>query len=765
MTVPSSTYRLQLRPEFGFEDARAVVGYLRDLGIGAVYVSPVLEATPGSTHGYDVTDPTRMRDELGGEEGFRSLAAAAREAGLGLVVDIVPNHMSVEVPAANPWWHSVLREGQASAYAHHFDIDWSRGRVLVPVLGSADDLAELTIEGDELVYAGHRFPINPQTVLELVERTLTPREVHDRQHYELVDWRRGNTELNYRRFFDITTLAAVAVEHPEVFDDTHREILTWVNAEEVTGLRVDHPDGLADPGAYARSLREAAPNAWIVIEKILHPGEQLPASWPVEGTTGYDAMRELSGVLLDPAGEATFTKLAERLGVRTDYAAVEEEARRLVTDKILVAEVRRIAALVTGVDAESARAAVAETMIAFGVYRAYLPEVDTTWSDAIDRARSRRPDLDAALTALDEQVRADPAGELATRIQQTSGMVVAKGTEDTTFYRFTRFAALNEVGGSPDVWGLSLDEFHRLAAARSADRPATMTALTTHDTKRSEDTRARMAVLSEVAHEFADTVASWTERCGIDDPSLNLLAWQTLVGACPISDERLGDYLLKAARESKLRTTWTEPDEEFEKSVAAWPSRVRDELGDEVEDFVHRIEAAGWSNSLTQKLVQLTAPGVPDVYQGTELWDFSLVDPDNRRPVDYGLRREMLARFDEGLMPDLDLSGATKLLVVQRALTLRRDRPELFEGYRPLAAEGPAADHALAYARSEDLVVIGTRLPVGLEAAGGWGDTTLTLTDGEWTDVITGTDVSGGQISLSALLARYPVALLRRLGD
>ena len=756
MTAPSSTYRLQLRPEFGFEDARAVVGYLRDLGIGAVYVSPVLEATPGSTHGYDVTDPTRMRDELGGEEGFRSLAAAAREAGLGLVVDIVPNHMSVEVPSANPWWHSVLREGQASAYAHHFDIDWSRGRVLVPVLGSADDLAQLTIEGDELVHVDHRFPIAPGTA------DGTPQEVHDRQHYELVDWRRGNTELNYRRFFDITTLAAVTVEDPEVFDDSHREILTWVNAEEVTGLRVDHPDGLADPGAYARQLREAAPHAWIVIEKILHPGEHLPASWPVDGTTGYDAMRELSGVLLDPAGEATFTKLAERLGVRTDYAAVEEEARRLVTDKILVAEVRRIAALLDGIDPQLARAAVAETMIAFGVYRSYLPEVESTWADAIAEARSRRPDLGVAFVALDEQVRADPAGELATRIQQTSGMVVAKGTEDTTFYRFTRFAALNEVGGSPDVWGLGLDEFHRLAAEREAGRPATMTALTTHDTKRSEDTRARMAVLSEVAHEFAEAVTSWTERCGIDEPSLNLLAWQTLVGAWPISDERLGDYLLKAARESKLRTTWTEPDEGFEKSVAAWPARVRDELGDEVEELVRRIEAAGWSNSLTQKLVQLTAPGVPDVYQGTELWDFSLVDPDNRRPVDYDLRREMLARFDEGLVPDLDLSGATKLLVVQRALTLRRDRPELFEGYRALAGDGPAAAHALAYARSEDLVVVGTRLPVGLESAGGWADTTLSLAEGEWTDVITGTTFAGGVVALSEVLARYPVALLVR---
>ncbi|KQV73664.1 maltooligosyl trehalose synthase [Aeromicrobium sp. Root344] len=755
--IPASTYRLQLRPDFDFADARAVVGYLRDLGIGAVYVSPVLEATPGSTHGYDVTDPTRMREELGGEDGFRSLTAAAREAGLGVVVDIVPNHMSVEVPSANPWWHSVLREGEASAYANYFDIDWSRGRLLVPVLGSADDLAKLTVEGDELVYFDHRFPIAPGT------GQGTPQDVHDRQHYELVDWRRGNTELNYRRFFDITTLAAVTVERPEVFEDTHREILTWVNAEEVTGLRIDHPDGLADPGAYVRRLRDAAPNAWIVIEKILHPGEHLPESWPVEGTTGYDAMRETFGVLLDPTGEATFTKLADRLGVRTDYAAVEEEARRLVTDRILVAEVRRIAGLLEDVETEAARAAVAETMIAFGVYRSYLPEVASTWTDAIERARGRRADLDAALTALDDHVRADPEGELATRIQQTSGMVVAKGTEDTTFYRFTRFAALNEVGGSPDVWGMGVDEFHRLAAERDAGQPATMTGLTTHDTKRSEDTRARMVVLAEVADDFADAVDSWTERCGIDEPSLNLLAWQTLVGAWPISDERLGDYLRKAARESKLRTTWTEPDEEFEKSVAAWPARVRDEVGAEVEAFVRRIEAPGWSNSLTQKLVQLTAPGVPDVYQGTELWDFSLVDPDNRRPVDYDLRREMLARFDEGLVPDLDVSGATKLFVVHRTLTLRRDRPELFEGYRALHAEGPAAAHALAYARSEDLVVVGTRLPVGLERAGGWDDTTLTLPEGEWTDVITGSSVDGGPVELADLLSRYPVALLVKL--
>lgn len=754
MTAPSSTYRLQLRPGFGFDDARGLVGQLAELGVGALYLSPVLEATPGSTHGYDVVDPARLRDELGGESAFRDLVAAARAAGLGVVVDIVPNHMSVEVPVANPWWSSVLREGEASPYAHHFDIDWSRGRILVPILADADDVSALAVEDDHLVYFDHRFPLAEGT------GHGSPQEVHDRQHYELVDWHRGNTELNYRRFFDITTLAAVTVERPEVFEQAHREILAWVDAGDVTGLRVDHPDGLADPGGYVRRLREAAPDAWIVIEKILHPGEDLPESWPVDGTTGYDAMREVFGVLLDPAGETAFTSLAERLGVPTDYAAVEEEARRMVTDRILVAEVRRIAGLVEGVDEEAARAAVAETMIAFGVYRSYLPEVESTWADAIARARSRRPDLDEALSALDSQVRADPGGELATRIQQTSGMVVAKGTEDTTFYRYTRFGALNEVGGSPDVWGVGVDEFHRLAGAREASRPTTMTALTTHDTKRSEDTRARMAVLAEVADEFAEKVVEWTERCGIDEPSLNLLAWQTLIGAWPISDERLADYLLKAAKESKLRTTWTEPDEAFENAVAAWPRKVRELLGGEVEAFVARIAAPGWSNSLSQKLVQLTMPGVPDVYQGTELWDFSLVDPDNRREVDYALRRELLDRSGDTPFPEADASGAAKLLLVQRTLRLRRDRAELFRGYRPLAGDGPAAEHLLAYARSEDLVVLATRLPVGLERVGGWGDTTLELPEGSWTDVLTGAEIDGGRVQVASVLGRRPVALL-----
>lgn len=761
MSTPTSTYRLQLRPGFGFAEAQALVPYLVDLGVGAVYVSPVLDATPGSTHGYDVTDPTTARPELGGPEGWDALASAVRDAGLGLVVDVVPNHMSVEVPRSNPWWWSVLAEGPASPWAGHFDVDWSRGRVLVPVLGDDADVAELSVDGDELAYVDHRFPIDAATLADPGFASMTPQQVHDRQHYELVGWRRGGSELGYRRFFDITTLAAVRVEDEAVFDDTHREVLRWVDAGQVTGLRIDHPDGLSDPGGYLRRLHERAPDAWLVVEKILHPGEDLPEAWPVDGTTGYDAMREVAGVLLDPAGEAPWQALTERLGAPVDYAAVEEDARRMVTQKVLVAEVRRIAALLRDVPEEAARTAVAEVMLAFGVYRSYLPEAGRgSWDAAVERARTRRPDVDPALRALDLQVTEEPTGELATRIQQTSGMVVAKGTEDTTFYRFTRFAALNEVGGSPDVWGVDVEGFHALAAAREADHPTAMTALTTHDTKRSEDTRARMLVLAELGEEATSAIATWSARCGIDEPSLDLLAWQTLLGAWPISDERLSDYLLKAARESKIRTTWTETDEAFEESVAAWPARVRAEVGEEIQSLVDRLEGPGWTVSLSQKLLQLAGPGVPDVYQGTEGWDFSLVDPDNRRPVDHDALRDVLGRLDDGWLPDVDASGAAKTSIVRRVLRLRRDRPELFRGYTPLAASGSAAEHALAFARSDDLVAVATRLPVGIEARGGWQDTTLPLAPGSWTDVLTDRAVDGGDVPLTDLLATYPVALL-----
>ncbi|MEU7532022.1 malto-oligosyltrehalose synthase [Saccharothrix sp. NPDC042600] len=713
--APASTYRIQFTPDFTFADAEAVVDYLDALGVGALYASPLLEAVPGSTHGYDVVDPTRAREEFGGEAGRQALAKAVRRAGLGLVVDIVPNHMATG--PENPWWSDLLAHGRESRYAKYFDVDWSSGKLLLPFAGS-------------------------------------PEEEEEHEHYRLVFWRRGNAELNYRRFFDITTLAAVRVEDPEVFEATHGEVLRWVAAGEVTGLRVDHPDGLADPGAYMRLLKRRA-GCWVVVEKILGVDEALPASWPVEGTTGYDALREVCGLFVDPAGEGPFTALAAESGVATDFPAVEHECRDLVARGILRAEVKRIAALVDHPDRALAEEAVAQVMVAFPVYRSYLPEGRDAWDAAV--AACTCP----AVRALDEQVRADPHGELATRIQQTSGMVVAKGTEDTAFYRYSRFVALNEVGGAPDRFGVPVEEFHRRAAAREAGSPAAMTALSTHDTKRSEDVRARLAVLAEIPDEFADAVRRWTAECGIDEPALNMLAWQSLVGAWPITADRMAAYLDKAAKESKVRTTWIDHDEEFEAAVAAWPTRVLDSpLGGDVAAFAERVVAPGWSNALGQKLVQLVAPGVPDVYQGSELWDLSLVDPDNRRPVDYDVRRRLLARIRDGWLPAVDDSGAAKLLVVHRALTLRRERPELFRGYRPLWASGPAAKHVVAFERT-GLVAVATRLPVGLAAGGGWRDTVLPLPPGDWTDVLTSRPARG---HLGEMLDHYPVALLVR-GD
>ncbi|MFC3891049.1 malto-oligosyltrehalose synthase [Lentzea rhizosphaerae] len=686
--APSSTYRIQFTPSFTFADAAGVADYLARLGIGALYASPMLDAREGSTHGYDVVDPTRARPELGGDEGRRALQERLDELGLGLVVDIVPNHMVVP----NPWWEDVLERGQASEYARYFDIDWSSGKVLLPVL--AEDAED---------------------------------EVHE--HYLKANWRRGNTELNYRRFFDITELAAVRVEDPEVFEATHREVLSW----GVTGLRVDHPDGLADPGGYFRRLREHF-DGWLVVEKILGPDETLPQSWPVDGTTGYDALREVCGVFIAPT---------ESFG--GGFHEVEHASRQQVADSILVAEVRRIAGLVQGVPFEDACQAVAEVMVNFPVYRSYLPEGSQHWETAVELSRS------PAVRALDEQVRADPHGELATRIQQTSGMVVAKGTEDTAFYRYTNFVALNEVGGSPDRFGMPVSEFHQRAATREAAEPVAMTALSTHDTKRSEDVRARLAVLAEMPDEYLAFEAEMSARHGLSEPSLNRLAWQSLVGAFPITEDRLGQYLEKASREAKIKTSWVDRNAEFDAEVAAWPEKVLNEP--EVAAFVERIKVPGWSNSLGQKLVQLTAPGVPDVYQGTELWDFSLVDPDNRRPVDYAVRRDLLERIESGWLPEVDDSGAAKLLVVQKALHVRKRG---LHGYRALRAEGPAAEHVLAFERS-GVITVATRLPVTL-AQKGWQDTVLPLPKSPgWTDVLTGRPATE---ALASLLDTYPVALL-----
>ncbi|MBE2997488.1 malto-oligosyltrehalose synthase [Nocardiopsis sp. HNM0947] len=760
-SAPTSTYRLQLGPGFTLQDAAGLLDQLDRLGVGALYLSPVLTAAPGSQHGYDVADPTRVAPVLGGDEAREELAEQAHARGLHVVTDIVPNHVSVARPDANPWWWDLLRLGPDSPYARCFDVDLSVP-LLVPVLGEDADEA-LTIADGCLAYHEKRYPLAPGTF----EPGDDIETVHRRQHYRLVSWRRGDSELTYRRFFDVDDLAAVRVEDPAVFEASHAEILRWAERGQLDGLRVDHVDGLSDPGAYLRRLTARFPG-WLVVEKILAPGEDLPQSWPVAGTTGYDALREHTGVLVDPAGESDLTALATGEGVPVDVEATDHTARLHAATTLLRAETRRIAALVPPHSEE----AVAELLAAFAVYRTYLPEGLDEWLRAVDLAGERRPDLAPALAALDQHVRSDPEGEAARRIQQTSGMIVAMGTENTAFYRATRFIALNEVGGDPARFSVAPEEFHTAAARREARHPHTMTTLSTHDTKRSEDVRARLAVLSETAADFTDAVRRWSAAHPLPEPSLDLLGWQTLVGAWPIGEERLTEHLLKAAREARLGTSWTEPDHAFEQAVRDWVPAVLTGLREEVEAFVERVRGPGWSNSLTQKALQLLGPGVPDLYQGTELWDLSLVDPDNRRPVDHRTRAELLDRLEAGWRPPVDTTGAAKLHLVRTCLHTRRELDP--RGYTPLHAEGPAARHALAFARSSpeahtpDLAVVGTRLPLTLERTGGWDETVLPLPPGPWTDRLTGEPVPPTRADgataprLADLLGRYPVAVLVR---
>ncbi|HYO37882.1 MAG TPA: malto-oligosyltrehalose synthase [Geodermatophilus sp.] len=770
--VPTGTYRLQVTADFPLDDAAAVAGYLADLGVSHGYSSPLLRAANGSTHGYDTVDHAHVDESRGGRAGFDRFVAALHEHDLGLVLDLVPNHMGIADPAEAPWWWDVLRHGRDSAHASAFDVDWDfgGGRIRIPVLGSADDVEALEVvgtpDGPELRYYDNRFPVAPGT------GEGTPQEVHDRQHYELVDWRRADSDLNYRRFFAINTLAGLRVEDPAVFDATHALVLRLVADGAVDGLRIDHPDGLADPKGYLDRLAAASGDRWTVVEKILEPGEDLPESWRCAGTTGYDALAEVDGVLVDPAGEGALTALDTELsGGPVDYARLVHDCKREVTDGNLGSEVARLVRVIgelPGIERERQTEALAELLATFSVYRSYLPDGREHLDEAVGAVRDRRPDLVAAVDAL-HAVLARAGTEAATRFEQTSGPVMAKGVEDSAYYRWARFAVLNEVGGDPARFGSTVEEFHEAQVRRAAGRAASMTALTTHDTKRSEDTRARMAVLAEVPTEWAELVRGWLSRHPLPDRPLAHLVWQNLVGAWPLSRERAHAYAEKAGREAGLSTTWTDVDEAFEARLHAMVDAAYDDeaTNREIEEFVARITPAGRSNGLAQKLLQLTMPGVPDVYQGTELWDHSLVDPDNRRPVDYDERRALLARLDGGWVPEVDDTGAAKLLVTSRALRLRRDSPGLFAGYAPVEVTGSAADSVVAFDRGSGeqggAVTVATRLPVAL-AASGWGDTALALPTGAWLDVLTGdrvvADASG--VPVAGLLDRLPVALLVR---
>lgn len=785
--VPRSTYRLQITEDFDLVAAARTLGYLHELGVDWVYLSPLLASETGSEHGYDVSDHRAIDPSRGRAAGLAALSTEAHRLGMGVLVDIVPNHVGVGRPWENEWWWHVLTHGAESPYAGAFDIDWEfgGGKLRLPVLASddiADDgqIAGLRLLGGELHYRDQRFPLAPDSVHGGEE---DPNVVHARQHYQLVDWHEADTSLNYRRFFAVNSLAAIRVEDRAWFDKSHAEIGRWFAEGLVDGLRVDHPDGLRDPGKYLDDLAELTGGAYVAVEKILTLGrdadgavrlEPLPSHWATEGTTGYDALALVDRVLVDPDGERPLTALENRLrGREVDWPAMVREGKLAVAERLLHSETRRIARELReaveadGISDELLTSATAELLADFGVYRSYLPGGREQVDRAFTVAAGHRPELRRVLQVL-HPVLADGAAPGAQRFQQTSGMVMAKGVEDCAFYRWSRLTSLNEVGGNPEVFAVSPAEFHELMAVRQQEWPDALTAGTTHDTKRGEDTRARISALAEVPGLWEEALEELLTRVPVPDPGLANLVWQAVVGAWPASSERLHGYVEKAMREAGEHTRWTAPDADFEAAMQACVDAVFDdpEVGGVVSRVADAITAAGRSNALAAKLLDLTLPGVPDLYQGSELWEHNLVDPDNRRPVDFAEREQLLAQVRTGVRPRFnnlagDL-GAVKLLLTHLGLTLRRDRPELFTGYTPLAAEGPAAGHVLAFDRGGAITAV-TRLPIGLAGAGGWGETRLTLPEGRWVDVLSGGPVGTDDdrsVRLADLFSDYPVALL-----
>jgi (1->4)-alpha-D-glucan 1-alpha-D-glucosylmutase len=983
--IPATTYRLQFNSRFTFKQAAGLVDYLYDLGVSDCYASPLFTARQGSPHGYDITDHSKLNPEIGSEEEFAEFARSLGKRGMGLILDVVPNHMSI-AGSSNRWWNDVLENGQSSPYAQFFDIDWRPpkpdldGKTLLPMLGDqygrALENQEITItcrQGAFFVnYYETWLPIAPRSCTQILEPMLaelraaydehhphalelesiitalghlprrdetSPEKIRERQRekeiikrridlllvecdaarraldkslrdlngtkgipesfdrlerlladqaYRLCFWRVAADEINYRRFFDINELAAIRVEDQQVFAAVHELILNLIERGFVTGLRIDHVDGLFDPVQYLGDLQAAcleartramashppAPHSllpipyspaycaddpgkpfYIVVEKILSHGELMRPDWPAYGTTGYGFLNQLNGVFVESANEVGMRRLYERFaGEAPNFADLIYECKKLILRVAMSSELHVLARRLDRISEQgrfsrdftlnSLQYALGEVIACFPVYRSYVrkEQAEVSQEDrrhilaAIGEAKRRNPatspsafDFIGKLLLLE-----DPAGltgeqrdarrEFILRFQQLTGPVTAKGMEDTAFYRYYPLASLNEVGGEPQRFGISVKEFHDLNARRMVERPHGLSATSTHDTKRGEDARARINVLSEIPGKWYRAIRRWRDinrdkKTRLEDeevpcPNVEYLLYQTLAGAWPFDPpdaahhaefiRRIQEYIIKAMREAKVHTSWISPNEDYERSTRQFiktllkPERTNRFLKT-FSDFHAPIARAGIYNSLAQTLLKIASPGAPDFYQGAELWDFSLVDPDNRRPVDFAKRREALASLpiedreeDESHRTELvkrlisnPCDGLIKLYLTSRALHFRRARQALFAdgSYLPLAARGRKENHVIAFARilRERIAVIVTgrfftRLgdlnhpPAGSEV---WGDSSVALDSpaaaGLYRDVFTGrlirAERKGARVdlSLAQVFTHLPVALLERV--
>ena len=877
--TPIATYRLQLRPDFGFAKASDVASYVALLGVSHIYSSPVLQTVPASSHGYDVSDFRAVSQDLGGAAAQAVFLNALQTCELGQILDIVPNHMSLA--QNNVYWRDVLENGPESRYANYFDMDWTvgedrlRDKVLLPLLShqygavlksgaiqvirSATrfevtfnefhfpvaphsmsrilNKAAKTISSDTLAFladsisqssgcpsgqnsAGHTIRRNLDVSLSLLTRYLSERpeavleidrvisainsdvDVLDNflqeQHYRLAYWKAANQDLGYRRFFDVNSLIGIRVDRNEVFADTHELILEWLRKGLIQGVRADHVDGLRDPQKYFNCMRRESPDAWIIGEKVLARNEELRADWPIEGTTGYDFLNMVNGLLISPEGLEELDKLYEDiLGSPVDYPSLVHDSKMAVMSEALGSDVNWLSNIFVEIcendrdhrdyTRAEIRHAIREIAAAFAVYRTYVsPERDELTEldaaiihNAIDAASQRRPDIDQDLFLFFEDVlllrkRGAIESEFLLRFQQFTGPVMAKGFEDTVLYRYNRMIGVNEVGSNPLSPAVGIDEFHRFNQHAQMRHPQGLVTLSTHDTKRGADARARLAVITEVPRIFRETINRWfnlNNRYREDrfpDPNTEYLYYQTLIGAWPLSIDRVLLYMEKATREAKQQTSWTRSDEKYEKCLKNFIRRtlVDENFVTDVETFLSIIDHPGRRNSLSQTLLHCTVPGVPDIYQGSELWDHRLVDPDNRAPVDFDLRRKLLDEMQsltfEQVLERMN-SAVPKLWTIQHALRVRRKFPECFDAsgvYTPLESRGDKKSNTVAFLRGDRVATIATRLTQ--EIANGWGDTDILLPQGRWTNVLTHDPVEGGSVKMEHLLSRFPIALLTK---
>jgi (1->4)-alpha-D-glucan 1-alpha-D-glucosylmutase len=934
MSLPTATYRLQVHHEFTFLQAKSIVNYLALLGISHVYLSPIFRARPKSTHGYDVLDLNQINPELGGGEGFEQLSDELRAHDMGLLQDIVPNHMAFD--GENAMLMDIMEKGPDSRYYNFFDVNWNhpyenmRGRLLSPMLGNrfgdALEKGEIALAygpaGFSINYYQQRLPLkihSYQNILTLhlpslrrklggghpdfikllgvlyslknlpagggenmnelydqtafIKRMLwelyqSNQDIRDfidanilvfngdgrgaesltllnnllgEQFYRLAYWKVATEELNYRRFFTINDLISVCVEDESVLWNTHATIMKLVKEGKISGLRIDHIDGLFDPLTYLTRVRERGADVYLTVEKILALSEDLPSDWPVDGTTGYDFLNYVNELFCDRSHDGSMSSIYEKFtGLNTPYRELVNQKKRLIIGKHMAGDVDNLAHLIKRISSKDRhggdytlyglRRALVEILAQYPVYRTYVrpgrySETDCAYmKEAVERARRRNPDLQSELQFIEDflllrfrdYIPEEEKKEwvyFVMRFQQFSGPLMAKGFEDTTLYVFNRLVSLNEVGSDPGRFGISPADFHDFNERRMRSWPHTMNATATHDTKRGEDTRARINVLSEIPREWQRAMLQWArfnrdKKTTKDDrfmPDRNdeYLFYQTLVGTYPFDDSdyegfvnRMKEYMIKAVREAKVHTAWLKPDKVYEDSLLAFVGAVLqrsegNQVAADVASFARRVGSYGVWNSLSQVLLKLTSPGLPDMYQGTELWDFSLVDPDNRRPVDYSRREEMLRqirREEQGNLAQLlqDLlqkkeDGRIKLYVIYRTLHTLAAMKECFGSgeYIPLTPEGERANHVVAFARRNGAqwsvtvvprlltrVVDATTPPVGEQA---WRDTRLTLPGApeRWTNVFSGrrANVAGGSLRVADALAEFPVALLTATGE